>query len=96
MKYIGALHNYMCHTLFLFNPTNIDEVCVQVIYLEIWGKNVHEDHAKKPSKFQNNKFKGKAKGKKTVTTMKEEGKSSCTHCKKRLMMMSIVGNYIQS
>jgi hypothetical protein len=28
MKYIGALHNYIRHTLLLFNPTSLDEVCV--------------------------------------------------------------------
>jgi hypothetical protein len=28
LKYIGALHRYIFHTILLFNPTNIDEVCV--------------------------------------------------------------------
>jgi hypothetical protein len=28
MKYIGALHSYIRHTLLLFNPTGIDKVCV--------------------------------------------------------------------
>jgi hypothetical protein len=82
MKYIGARHSYIRHTLFLFNPTNLDEVCVQATHIERSGKNVQEDHTKNPSKFQNNNFKGKGKGKKTTTTNKEEGKSSCTHFKK--------------
>jgi hypothetical protein len=56
--------------------------CVQAIHLESRGNNVHEDHTKNPSKFQNNKFKGKGNGKKTTTTKKEEGKSSFIHCKK--------------
>ena len=28
MKYIAALQSCIHHTLFLFNPTNLDEVCV--------------------------------------------------------------------
>jgi hypothetical protein len=51
MKYIGALHSYIRHTLFLFNPTNLDEMFVQETHLENMGKNVHEKHTKKPSKF---------------------------------------------
>jgi hypothetical protein len=82
MKYIGALHSYIHHTLLLFNPTNLDEVCVQETHLESRGNNVQEDHTKKPSKFQNNKFKGKGKGKKTIYNKERGRKSSCTHCKK--------------
>jgi hypothetical protein len=26
MKYIGALHSYIHHTLLLFNPTSLDEI----------------------------------------------------------------------
>ena len=44
MKYIGALHSYIRHTLLLFNPTNLDEVCVQANHLERRGKNEQEDH----------------------------------------------------
>jgi hypothetical protein len=72
MKYIGPLHSYICHTLLLFNPTNLDEVCLQSTHLESRENNVHEDHLKKSSKFQNNKFKGKGKGKNTTTIKKEE------------------------
>jgi hypothetical protein len=84
MKYIGALHSYLLHTLLLFNPTSLDEVCVQATHLESIGKNVQEDPIKKPSKFPHNQFKGKfkRKDKKTATTKKGEGKPSCTHCKR--------------
>jgi hypothetical protein len=44
MKCIGALHSYIRHTLLLFNPTNLDEVCMQETHLESRGKNVQEDH----------------------------------------------------
>jgi hypothetical protein len=40
MKYIGALHSYIRHTLLLFNPTSLDEVCVQATHLESRGKHV--------------------------------------------------------
>jgi hypothetical protein len=49
MKYIGALHSYIRHTLLLFNPTSLDEVCVQATHLENRGKHVQEDPTKKPS-----------------------------------------------
>jgi len=51
MKYIGALQNYIRHTLLLFNPTSIDEVWVQATHLENRGKHVQEDPIKKPSNF---------------------------------------------
>jgi hypothetical protein len=83
MKYIGALHSYIHHTLLLFNPTSLDEVCVQATHLENRGKHVQEDPTKKPSNLPHKKFKKfKMKDKKTATVKREEGKQSCTHCKK--------------
>jgi hypothetical protein len=81
MKYIGALHSYICHTLLLFNPTNLDEVCVQATHLESRGKNGQEEN---PFKHSKNHFNGKGNGKdkRTVATKKEEGKPSCNHCEK--------------
>lgn len=40
LKYIGGLHSYLQHTILMFNPTNLDEVCVQATHLEARGKNV--------------------------------------------------------
>jgi hypothetical protein len=83
MKYIGALHSYIRHTLLLFNPTNLDEVCVQATHLENRGKHVQEDPTKKPSNFPQKTFKKfKRKGKKTATVTREGEKPSCTHCKR--------------
>jgi hypothetical protein len=84
MKYIGTLQSYIHHTLLLFNPTSVDEVCVQATHLENRGKNVQDNPTRKPSKFPHNQFKGKfkRKDKKTTTTKKGEGKPSYTHCKK--------------
>ena len=83
MKYIGALHSYICHTLLLFNPTSLDEVCAQATHLENKEKHVQEDSTKKPSNLPHKPFKNfKKKDKKTTTVKREEGKPSCTHCKK--------------
>ena len=38
LKYIGGLHSYLRHTILMFNPTNLDEVCVQATHLEARGK----------------------------------------------------------
>ena len=38
MKYIGDLHSHLQKTIMLFNPTNLDQVCVQAQYLEEDGK----------------------------------------------------------
>ena len=34
LKYIGRLHSYLRHTILMFNPNNLDEVCVQATHLE--------------------------------------------------------------
>jgi hypothetical protein len=83
MKYIGALHSYILHTLLLFNPTILDEVCVQATHLENRGKHVQEDPTKKPSNIPHKQFKKfKRKDKKIATVKREERKPSCTRCKK--------------
>ena len=62
LKYIGGLHGYLKHTILMFNPNNLDEVCVQATHIESKGKNTVEKYSKKPSKSDGNKFKGKGKG----------------------------------
>jgi hypothetical protein len=69
---------------------------VQATHLEIRGKNVHEDYTKKPSMFQNDKFKGKGRGKKTSTKKERKENPLALIAKKMGMMMIIAGNYIQS
>jgi hypothetical protein len=83
MKYIGALHSYIRHTFLLFNPTSLDEVCVQATHLENKGKHVQEDPTKKPSNFPQKTFKKfKRNDKNTATVTREGGKPYFTHCKK--------------
>jgi hypothetical protein len=79
MKYIGALHSYIRHTLLLFKPTSLDEVCVQATHLENRGKHVQEDTMNKPSNIPHKTFKKfERKDKKTATIMRG-GNPSCTH-----------------
>ena len=47
LKYIGGLNSYLEHTILMFNPINLDEVCVQATRLEARGKNIQEEGSKK-------------------------------------------------
>jgi hypothetical protein len=47
LKYIGGLHSYLRHTILMYNPTNIDEVCVQGTHLEERGRNDPQEGSKK-------------------------------------------------
>ena len=83
LKYIGGLHSYLRHMILMFNPTNLDEVCVQATHIETKGKNTKESFSYKPFKPNGNKFKGKGKGEHTTTVEKEGEKPTCTHCQKK-------------
>jgi hypothetical protein len=78
MKYIGGLPAHIHNTVFMFGPTNIDEVFVQATYIEAVKTGVGvsgESSSKKEGKGKGNVKKANS------TTMKEE-KFSCKHCKK--------------
>ena len=79
----------------MFNPNNLDEVCVQATHLESRGKNIQEEGSKKnPFKGKKKEKGGKWKGK-TNEIMKKEGeKNICNIVPKRGMMKPTVGNYI--
>ena len=81
LKYISGLCSYLRHTILMFNPTNLDEVCVPTTHLESRGKNVPQETSKKPFKFgDKGKGKVKGKGKKNATVKKEGEKLTCKHC----------------
>ena len=42
LKYIGGMHSYLRHTLLMFNPNNLDDVCVQANHLEARGKHAND------------------------------------------------------
>ena len=67
----------------MFNPTSLDEVCVQEIHLEARGKKISQEGRKIP--FQSG-YKGKSKWKgkwnKNASIKKEGEKLTCKHCSK--------------
>jgi hypothetical protein len=83
IKYIGALHSYLRHTILMFNPTNLDEVCVQATHLEARGnKDTHEGFKKMFSQGDKGKNHFKGKRRKNATVKKEGEKFTCKHCSK--------------
>jgi hypothetical protein len=83
LKYVGALHSYLRHTILMFNPTNLDEVCVQATHLEARGnKDTHESFKKTFSQGDKVKKKFKGQGRKNATLKKEGEKFTCKHCSK--------------
>ena len=59
----------------MFNPTNLDEVCVQATHMESKGKNTKE---KIPRNILN-----KGKGKHTTMVNKKGENPTCIHCHKK-------------
>jgi hypothetical protein len=83
LKYIGALHSYLRHTILMFNPSNLDEVFVHATHLEARGRNgTHEGNKKPFSHGDKGKKKLKGNGKKNVVVKKEGEKFTCKHCSK--------------
>lgn len=83
LKYIGGLHSDMKHTIFMFNPTSIDEVSIHATHLEARRKsgNPEVGRSSKPITSKN-KEKRKQKWKEKKANTAQKSKSSCTHCKK--------------
>ena len=54
LKYIGGLHSFLRHTILMFNPTNIDEVCVQATHLEARGKHNIDEKSNSEGKGMGN------------------------------------------
>ena len=66
----------------MFNPTSLDEVCVQATHLEARGKNISEEGRKKPFKGKSKEKTSKGKNKKNASVKKEGEKVTCKHCSK--------------
>jgi hypothetical protein len=78
MKYIGGLPAHICNIVFMFGPTNFDEVYVQATYIEAGKTRVgvlEESSSRKEDKRKGN-------GKKENLAARREEKLSCKHCKK--------------
>ena len=83
LKYIGGLHSYLRHTILMFNPTNLDEVCVHETHLEARGRNEPQEGNNKPFvEGDKGKRKFKENGRNNVSIKKEGEKLSCKQCSK--------------
>jgi hypothetical protein len=79
MKCIGGLPAHIRNTVFMFGPTNLDEVSVQATYIEA-GKEGVSGESSFSKKDDKRKRYGNGKNANTVT--KKEEKPSSKHCKK--------------
>jgi hypothetical protein len=79
MKYIGGFPAHIRNTIFMFGPTNLDEVSVQATYIEA-GKAGVSGESSFSKKDDKRKRHGNGKNANAVT--KKEGNPSCKHCKK--------------
>ena len=66
----------------MFNPNNLDEVCVQATHIESKGKSYVNNYSKNPFKLKEINIKYKVKYKKIATIKKEGENPTCSHCNK--------------
>jgi hypothetical protein len=78
MKYIGGLHAHIHNTVFMFGPTNLDEVFVQATYIEAGKTRVGVSGESSSRKEDKRKWNGK----KANLVARNEEILSCKHCKK--------------
>ena len=64
----------------MFNPTNLDEICVKAKNNELKGNSVHNFSSAESSQTKEGKTKGK--GKHAATMKKGDMKLSCSHCQR--------------
>ena len=65
----------------MFNPTILDEVCVQAPHIKSKGSGVHDFSSAESSQSKEGKEKGK--GKHTTTMRKGDEWPTCLHCQKQ-------------
>jgi hypothetical protein len=78
MKYIGDLPAHIQNTIFMFGPTNLDEVSVQATYIEVGKTRVGVSRESSSRKEDKRKWHGK---KENAVTRKDE-EPSCKDFKK--------------
>jgi hypothetical protein len=78
MKYIGGLPTHIRNIVFMFGPTNLDEVSIQATYIEAWKTSVGESAESSSRKEDKRKWNGK----KENAVMRKEENLSCKNCKK--------------
>jgi hypothetical protein len=78
MKYIGGLPAHIRNTVFMYGPTNIDDLYVQETYIEVRKARVGVSGESSSRKEDKRKWNGKNKH----SVERGEEKLSCKHCKK--------------
>ena len=63
----------------MYNPKNMNEICVQGTHIESKGKSYADNYSEQPLNPKERKIKGKGKGKRTTTIKKEGEKPTCSH-----------------
>ena len=77
MKYIGGLPVHIRNTVFMFGPTNLDEVFVQATYIEAGKAGVSGE-----SSSSRKEDKRKRHGKNGNAVTRKDGNPSCKNCNK--------------
>jgi hypothetical protein len=78
MKYIRGLPVHIHNSVFMFGPTNLDEVYVQAIYIEAGKIGVGVSDESSSRKEEKRKWNGKNAN----SVARKEDNPSCKHCKK--------------
>ena len=78
----------------MFNPTSLDEVCVQATHLEARGKNIYEEGREKPFKGKTKRRSGKVKEKRMHMLRNREKNWFVNIFQKKSIMKINIGNYI--
>ena len=76
MKYIGGLPAHIRNIVFMFGPTNLDEVYVQATYIEAGKAGVSGESSSRKE------YKRKCHGKNSNLVARKDDIPSCKHCKK--------------
>ena len=77
MKYIGGLPTHIRNIVFMFGPTNLDEVSVQATYIEAGKAGVSGE-----SSSSRKEDKRIWHGNNSNAVVRKDEKPSCKHCKK--------------
>ena len=67
--------------ILMFNPTNLDEVCVQETHIESKGNSVHDVSLAKYVQAKEGREKWKSKH--AATMKKGDERPTCSHCQKQ-------------
>ena len=94
LKYIGGLHNYLRHTILMFNPNNLYGVCVQATHLEGKWINTPKEGSKKRFKSKGKEKISNERQRKMCLSKTKERKLHANIVPEKVTMKLIVGSFI--